>query len=236
MSRIIKGAQLESSALPVMSGQPALCSSGDAGVPTTLADAVAQTEEKAKDILAHARIEASKIIDEANLRTARIERDAYQRGLERGTEEGTLAARGEILDHIEALKLLASQASLDRQELLQNSERAVVRLATEVARKIIQHEISLDPSLVARVVRSAIEKVNATDLIRVRVNPQDLEALRNYIKESSHPKASGWEFEADPDVEPGGCIIDTRVGILDAQLDVQLKEIEESFEKIAELG
>jgi len=236
LSRLIRNATLAPAPYVVGMGEQYLPPELGLRGRTAMAPGDPRFSAHVEELLANARAQASRIIDEANLQAARIEREAYQKGWQQGVEEGAKAARGELRGHLETVRKIATQASVDREEMVKNSEKAVVRLAMEIAKRILQRELSVDPAVVARVVASAITKVNATDVIKVRANPKDLDMIRGYLGETPRQDGQAWEVVADPRVQPGGCIIDTRVGMLDAQLDAQLKEIEESFQELDQPG
>jgi flagellar biosynthesis/type III secretory pathway protein FliH len=63
--------------------------------------------------------------------------------------------------------------------------------------------------------------------VSIKVNPTDLNAVRGFEEEilSSMHGMKEWEIKEDNRITPGGCIIETDSGIVDAQLETQLAEI-----------
>ncbi len=169
---------------------------------------------------------------EAALRTS-----AYQEGYQQGLEEGRAAGRQEVISHIQLVARIAEEARASRWQLLHSVEAEVVELAIEVARKIIGDELAANPRVVASIVATAVQKVARDQPVKVRLNPADVEVLGSYWAEAFGP-ADGdlsWVVVADRRVKPGGCIIDTRAGSIDAQIDTQLGFVKRAFQEVGGL-
>ena len=93
--------------------------------------------------------------------------------------------------------------------------------------------VELNPSTVVNVVAKAIEHANTGDVLTIRVNPREVELLRDYWAEAlgDNPGSRRWEILADRRVKPGGCVIDTKAGSVDARIDTQLVQIKYAFDR-----
>jgi len=103
----------------------------------------------------------------------------------------------------------------------------LVRLAIEIARRILRREIHTDPSAVLGLVKAALERVAAREVLRVRVPPQDVAMLKNHLAEQGMPERI--EVTADGNLERGAVIVETSRGDLEASVETQLEEIERGF-------
>lgn len=68
--------------------------------------------------------------------------------------------------------------------------------------------------------------------VRIYVNKQDLDILetnKSKIKDVLE-QVQSFSIEERPDIEPGGCIIETEAGIINAQLENQWRALESAFE------
>ena len=67
--------------------------------------------------------------------------------------------------------------------------------------------------------------------VRIQLNPNDLKAMGDQMRVLIDEIAplSGAELNADPEITPGGCRVETRFGIIDQQFESQLKRIEEEL-------
>ena len=87
--------------------------------------------------------------------------------------------------------------------------------------------------VIAQVVKSAMGKVADPRGVTLKVNPQDRDAV-NSLKQAwlnSDDTGATLELEADESIQRGGCVIETRLGDVDARLDQQLRVIEELLEQ-----
>ncbi len=172
-----------------------------------------EAQKQAKRIIEEAERKAKQIISEAQAYKEEEGRRGYQEGFEKGKAEVT-----ELL-----LKARQEYANL-----IQSAETDIVKLALRIAKKIIGREIKINPKTILDIVSQALTTVRQQKEIIIKVNPEDLEYL---IKNKDRllgllGKAKDIDIRGDHSIKRGGCIIDTEIGIIDAQLDTQLNTIE----------
>jgi flagellar assembly protein FliH len=102
--------------------------------------------------------------------------------------------------------------------LEQQMADALARTATQLARQVVRHELSVNPEVVAHV---ATEAVNAVLMsarhIRVHVNPQDQPLVAQGAAEAL--QARGARLLASSQVARGGCLIESDAGTIDARIE-----------------
>lgn len=186
--------------------------------------AKAEAAAQAAAIIADARTAAARVVDEANARAAEVERLARDRGLAEARavvdEEINLAVeplRAELaatLDHVAGL----GEAVADR------AERDLLRLALEIARKVVHRETTMDPEIAVTLVRVALSRLHSRVVARVRLHPED----RDYVasRTDRFSAVSSLELVADPSIARGGCLVETDMGDVDARIERQFAEIE----------
>jgi flagellar assembly protein FliH len=108
-------------------------------------------------------------------------------------------------------------------------------LALEVARKVVREELMQQPAHVLAIVRDALRRVQGFGRLRIRVNPLDVDLLRQ-----NRPSllqvvdgVEGIEIVEDRRVDQGGCVIETEQGVYDARIRTQLGEIERVLREAA---
>ncbi len=139
--------------------------------------------------------------------------------------EGARAARG-LCD---AARNLAEA----RHDLLTGAAGFTVDLAFRIARRVLRREAAADPGSVLPVVRELLQRTAAASQILVRLSPADHGWLLAHMDEL--PEAGGMEglrLRVDSSIEPGGCVVETEAGSLDARIDAQLERIEEALEGV----
>ncbi len=148
----------------------------------------------------------------------RIE-EAYRRGVRDG--EGAHARQGAALLDARMQEFAAAIGHLAsyRPRLRRDAEHDLVRLALTVARRLIRRELSVDPEALLGVVRSALDRLGAKEVYRLRLHPSQAAVVGRLT-------AGRVEVISDPELEPGALLFETVGGTLDAGLETQLREIE----------
>jgi len=170
---------------------------------------------------------------------AEIEKQAYQKGFvdgkKKGIADGERAGFDSAVSKVETLIKSFQGALLQiknvRNETYHRIEKEVVELSLAIAKKVICQEIKTDRQVVVCVAREALNKVEDTGNIKIKMSPDDL----NFINETKYQISNLIEHidnvtvEAEDGIPNGGCIIETEFGEIDARIEKQLQAIEESF-------
>jgi flagellar assembly protein FliH len=154
-------------------------------------------------------------------RRVRETRDAAYKEGETAGKNQTAAQVQPVLD-----KLAKSIQELGeiRPKLRHDAEADLLKLALAIARKILHRELSADPDSIAGLVRVAVEKIRAQEILKVRIHPQHHPILQQILARV----ATGAQIDVfpDPKLELGGVVVETTRGEFDASVDLQLREIE----------
>ena len=153
--------------------------------------------------------------------------EAFQKGVDEGrqqTERGLANVFRSLREAVDATIRL-------REKVLRDSEEDLLKLAIMVARKIIQQEISHDPRILGSIIAETISCCSDHDRITIRLNPED--CSRVSANRSFYLTGIGVNTQVslipDEAILPGGCMVDTVTGTIDARIDVQLDEIYRKF-------
>ncbi|HSB73580.1 MAG TPA: FliH/SctL family protein [Candidatus Methylomirabilis sp.] len=180
---------------------------------------------------AHAILRGAEQQAQALMEAARQKAGA---AVEAGHREGRLQGHAEALsEYRERLRLLAAGlataaariATLEEEVRSQGAE-TVVRLALEVARRILGAEAAQDPAVVLRAVRTALQLLPEPGEVVVRIHPDQhaiLQAHRGELCEAREGLTS-LRFQADAAIEPGGCLVEAPGSLADATIAAQLEE------------
>jgi flagellar assembly protein FliH len=154
--------------------------------------------------------------------------DGEHTGLERGTKK--------IEPFINSLKEAVIQLNAIWEETYRQIENEVVELALAIAQKVICREISTDKETVVCVAREALAKVDDPGKIKIKMNPSDLQFINETKYQLSNLTAdvNNVTFEAEENIQSGGCIIETELGEIDARIEKQLQAVKESFRSAME--
>lgn len=181
---------------------------------------VLEANLEARALLQQARGEAAEIVGQAHkvLAAAEAERESERR---RGYEEGHQEAEQGFTQRLVTLEQQYEQT-------LQGSEFEIVRMVMEIAEKVIGKE--LKTGAVVGVVKKALRESVGQRLV-IFVNPKDRALLERKQQDlmQAVDGCLGISFKEDATLVPGGCVIETEVGTIDARLDVQLAAIRQAL-------
>jgi len=195
---------------------------------------VAAVRDKAHELISVAQKDAAAVVQAAERKAVQIIEKAHAEGFAAGRQEG-FAAMGEKIK--EALGVI-NQAVIERKKIIADAEPEVLRLALKVAEQVIRSEVSLHKDVCSGIVADAISRVTDREQIVVRVNHEDVEQIKK-----TKPKLASvidgvknFSIIEDNTIDPGGCVIETALGYVDARIKTRLQAIAEAFEKVKSSG
>lgn len=111
-------------------------------------------------------------------------------------------------------------------------QKLVLPLALKAAKKIVGRELETNPETIIDIVRQNLKPVTQKHHIKIYVSKQDRELLEKKKKEIKAilEHVQSFAIEEREDVSPGGCIIETEAGIINASLENQWRALEAAFE------
>lgn len=148
-----------------------------------------------------------------------------------GFDEGEAAARRSLEGPYRqaAAKMAAQIGELAglRKRLRREAEEDLVKLAIGIARRVLRRELATDSEAILGLVKAALSRIEAREILRVRVHPEDARTLQACFAELGLPERI--ELVADRNLERGAFVAETTRGDLDASVETQLQEIERGF-------
>ncbi|BBO66760.1 hypothetical protein DSCA_06900 [Desulfosarcina alkanivorans] len=153
--------------------------------------------------------------------------EAFNNGLDQGKAAAIAANRENVDRATAALKEAVAALVRARQQDVERMETETVRLALAIARRIIGHE-SDQGAVIAHVVKTAMEKVSDPRYLTLKLNPEDIDAVKAFQHEllPDDDVSADLRLDADENIRRGGCIIETKLGDVDARIDQQIKIID----------
>jgi len=150
-------------------------------------------------------------------------RQAYETGMRTGEGAARKALEAETRAAIDKLTATIVDIAATRGDVLQRAEADTVRLAIEIARRVLHRELTVDPNALEALTKAALHKLQSQEIHRVRVHPGQEQMVRASLQQSG--RGQGIEVIADPSQPPGGILFDIGRGALDASVGTQLDEI-----------
>lgn len=146
--------------------------------------------------------------------------EAYEKGLadgKRQTEEtlaGAAQALGELFNRLQA-EYAGAQESL---------KHDVLRLSLAIGRQVALCELQINRDAVAEMVARLLHEAEDRKVSVVRLNPRDAQALKGTLAEMELQKAEV-ALQVCEEVPPGGCVLETGFGRLDARFETRAEEL-----------
>jgi flagellar assembly protein FliH len=150
-------------------------------------------------------------------------RQAYESGLRAGEGAAHKALESEVRAAVDRLTEAIADVAAARSAVIQRAEADTVRLAIEIARRVLHRELTVDANALQALTKAALQKLQSQEIHRVRVHPAQEQVVRLSLQESGRGQAI--EILADPSLPPGGILFDIGRGALDASVGTQLDEI-----------
>jgi type III secretion protein L len=159
-------------------------------------------------------------------RAAALAEEIYRKRHEEGYQDGILAGKLEY-----SAKIL--ETVMSSVEYLENLETSLVRIVGEVTRKLIG-EMDRE-EVIVRLVRQALNSVRSERRVLIRVAVRDEAAVRRdlavLLQQRDGGAAGFLDILPDPELPPGSCILESEMGVIEASLETQLKNMEKTLLK-----
>jgi flagellar assembly protein FliH len=150
-----------------------------------------------------------------------------QRAGETALNEQLLKQRNETIELQRGI-LASLQATLPK--VAHEAETALIDLALEAAKKIVA-DMPVDVALVEHTVREALRQAEDTAEIVIQLHPDDLALLRQHQSDvlNGSPESGPLRFAPSSEIGRGGCLIQTRFGLIDARRETKIEQLRQSL-------
>lgn len=161
-------------------------------------------------------------------------REREQAAYDRGRQDGEHALSEQLLrQRQETVELQSGVIDSLRHavaQVIQETESALIELALEAARKVVAG-LPVSVELVENVVREALKQAEGATEITVQLHPEDLALLRQHNASllNGLPETGPLRFVGSSDVSRGGCLVQTRFGMIDARRETKLSQLEHTL-------
>lgn len=191
--------------------------------------------DNANSIISEAQKKADTIISQAeNERDTKL-KAAHTEGFNAGREEGYGEGQAEVERLIGRLHLIINKTLDKRESILSETEQQIVDLVLLMTRKVVKVISENQRNIVVSNIVHALRKVKGRGDVTIRVNLSDLALTTEHIKNflTAAENVNNISVIEDSTVDPGGCIVDTDFGAIDARISSQLNELEQKILEIS---
>ena len=164
-------------------------------------------------------------INECHQRIEEEKQRAFNEGYQKGLKEGEDKCNQNISEKMRLLE--ESLQKIDKinetfEEKILSVEKELISVALDIAKEVIQKEISKDSSEIAyALAKNLMQDIKDATKIKLKVNPKDAEVLKDKFK----------NIEVIPDdaIKEGGVVIISDIGNIDAEIMDRFQNIKEAI-------
>jgi flagellar assembly protein FliH len=150
-------------------------------------------------------------------------REGYRKGLEDGLRQ---AEQGKTFQAADALARAFEQLRAEFTPAAEQRRRAeTLELSLAIARRVVMSEMKTNPEAVARIVSALLTEAEGRRVFAVRLHPDDIERLKQSPGAVERLEKAKIALQSSPEIKPGGVILETGFGKLDARLETRLDEM-----------
>lgn len=185
---------------------------------------IKKAEDEAASIISSAKSEASKL-----LKSCKDEgyQQGYKEGYQQGYSYGISESEKEGQKTIDEAREYLSNCRAAVKSYIEDKEKSIIDLSIEIARHIINTELTMNPDAICKMAHLAILKVADKQQVTLRVCPQDLPFIRDKKDELAIFTDSSSDIIIVPDaaIKQGCVTAETSSGLADTDIEKQLESL-----------
>ncbi|GEM_PF-1623530 len=192
-------------------------------------------EQRSEEYLERIRTHAAQIVSQAHRDAEKIRQDTITSAKKESLEIIRKEMQAELDRKLAQIQPMVNTTLAQMKQQLeiwrQEWESRTVQLATGIAEKICHHELQHRPEIVLSQIESALKLAGKEDRIEIRIHPNDSERFSPSINQivELYCDLATTTLVPDPAVQIGGCILRTKYGDIDAQIQTQIDRIGEEL-------
>ncbi|MFO7541427.1 MAG: flagellar assembly protein FliH [Thiobacillus sp.] len=159
--------------------------------------------------------------------------EGYDAGRAEGLAEGLAEGRKLAAQEVARIRDVANAFSDELDSADEAISQQVLDLAVDLSRAMLKTALSIRPELVIPIVKEAVHYLPALHQpALLYLNPDDSVLIQERIGDELAKR--GWQLTADPQLEAGGCRVETASNQIDASLPVRWQRLAAALGKDSE--
>ncbi|MCD4813471.1 FliI/YscN family ATPase [bacterium] len=157
---------------------------------------------------------------------ARTQQEAETQAFTKGKQAGQLAAQQQHEKNNQVMQSLLQGIDDEVESFFRRMEIRVNEVVMAMVKKIVGTLSKIEPELIQQSVRKVLSQhTELGDILTLHLHPEDYQRMAP--DESVAPK--NLKMVRDSTVQRGGCMLETKYGLIDARLETQLEELEQTL-------
>ena len=160
-------------------------------------------------------------------RFQREKEEAYKSGFEDGRSEGLKEGQDQSQEEIDRFKSVLEDLGAQWKTRYKDSDQSLVDLVLAISRKIIGEAVEVREEPILEAVRECLDHLQDKSQVVIKVHPGNLETIRQHRNDWLQALEGIQELiiESDGNISPGGCIVETPKGDVDAQIEERIERL-----------
>jgi len=175
--------------------------------------------QNASEVLAHIKADAEKYRLQIAKESEILKENSFKEGYDEGYKQW-------------AELLVSFEKQLEA--LHKEMQQVIIPVALKAAKKIVGRELELSENAIVDIVATNLKAVTQHKKITIYVNKKELDLIEKNKQRlrDLFENLESLSIRPRDDIAPGGCIIETEIGIINAQMDHRWKVLEKAFESL----
>ncbi len=160
--------------------------------------------------------------------------EGQQQGMQAGRSEGYMAGlqlgQTEINETIQHLRQIAVSFGTEVSQTSETMAPELLNLGLDISKAMIKTALKVKPELILPTISAAIHSLPNLQLpALLYLQPDDAALVREHLGEEL--SQNGWRLVEDPELQRGGCRMETGTNQVDATMQTRWRRIAESLSK-----
>lgn len=181
-------------------------------------------------------------LDQLQAITEEAEKEGFENGYEKGVSEGREAgqeagyaegigkAKQTVSEQCERLQHVIDALMIPLHSEKKQLQAVMLDMVCQLAKAVVRRELQTDSSMVTELIDNAIAAIPPnTDKFTLYLNAQDIALIEEHIAQQPQHADKSIVLQADNDLLPGGCRLETHQSIVDYSVEQRMASIIDGF-------
>lgn len=151
-------------------------------------------------------------------------KDGHAQGYQEGLDQGLKTGSAQAHQACTRLLTITNECADSIANLEAEMGQALISLAIRMAEQVLRSTLDSQPEKILDLIHDITHQDRDPDIVlKLRLHPDDLELVRRYL--DKEPGAGLWRLLSDTSITPGGCIVETSQGDIDATLETRWQRV-----------
>lgn len=162
-------------------------------------------------------------------------KEGYAEGQQKGKHESE-TLKNEYINHTKELLYKLEELNQYKKEIFEKTEPYFLSLIDSIIKKVMMEMVTINPDIILKVIRESLKEMGEMKHVIFKVNPQHVEFINanKAILMNEMGQLSSINVISDATMHPGGCILETDYGLLNAAIETKMVGLLELINKTYE--